>query len=144
MSEPPPSPTVFLDPESASRPYAAMLRPGASLETAVERPRRLHAYGGESDLIVLAAGLLWGVTRAHALLDGNKRASIILADDMLSANGHHLAGSDDDLTEIALVAAAGTVDEQRVIEMMRPLVREGRPEEGFAARYPVVIERLAA
>lgn len=135
---------VLLDPVRVAARYRELLRPGASLESALERPARLVAYGGEQDPVVLAAGLLWGITRAHALLDGNKRASIVLADELLVANSLRLEGPEDDLYLLAYDAAAGTSDEAQVLERMRALVRPGAAANGFASRYPRVIERLAA
>lgn len=137
------SDTVFL-PASAADRYRSLLRSGATLDAALARPHQLHAYQGEEDPVALAGCLLWAVTRAHALIDGNKRASIVLADEMLAANGRHLEGHDDDLVALALDAAAGSISEQTLVERMRVLARPGQPPARFEDRYPDVIARLAA
>lgn len=133
----------FLDPRLAERPYGPLLRAGMSLATALEAPRRRAHYEGVEDLSALAASLLWAVTRAHALVDGNKRASIVLADDFLSLNGHRLEGSDDALYALAYDAAAGVGGEELVAGRIRACLVPGAPEAPFAARYPDVIARLA-
>lgn len=135
---------IFLDPELESAPYLSMMRAGATLDGALLRPRTLHDYGGVEDLATLAAGLMWAVTRTHALVDGNKRASVCLADRLCAVNGHHLAGADDALYDMTVAAASGTIDEAGLTERMRGVLVAGAPDASFAERYPDVIVRLAA
>ena len=133
----------FLDPRVAESHYAPLLRAGARLCAASDAPRRRAHYEGEQDLACLAAALLWAVTRAHALVDGNKRASVVLADEFLALNGHHLAGAADTLYQLIYTAAAGRSNEAELAAGLRTCLAAGVPERPFAARYPDVIERLA-
>lgn len=133
----------FLDPAAAERPYTPLLRAGSSLRSAIDAPRRRAHYEGVEDLAALAASLLWAVTRAHALVDGNKRASIVLADEFLDLNGHRLEGADDDLYQLAYDAAAGVGDEELVSGRIRACLAQGTAKAPFSARYPDVIARLA-
>jgi prophage maintenance system killer protein len=130
----------FLDRSSVS-PYAHSYRAGASLDGAIERPARLAHYTGASDLAVLAASLLVAVTRAHALVDGNKRASICLCDEFLALNDHHLEGSTDELARLGWDAPG--LSEEEVVERIRPLVAPGPPSASFGDRHPAVMSNLA-
>jgi prophage maintenance system killer protein len=47
----------------------------------------------------LAAAILVAVTERHAQIDGNKRASIRLAEAFLAENGHRL---EDDMERLAV------------------------------------------
>lgn len=134
---------VFLKADKVEDYYRSILIPGKSLKSAVEAPMRLYHYEGVRDILTLAARLLWSVTRAHALSDGNKRASVILADDFLQANGLRLKGTDDDLYDMVYGAAANTIDEQEVARRMQLLTALGPSEYPFEERYPQVIDRLA-
>lgn len=135
---------VFLDPQQVEEDYRRIAYPGKSLASAVEAARRRHHYEGEQDLAVLATSILWGVTRAHALLDGNKRASIVLADRFLNLNGCHLEGADDDLYDLAYDAAdSQRADEKVALERMRNLLVRGSVDTPFEDRYPDVIYRLS-
>jgi death-on-curing family protein len=134
---------AFLDSEKVESHYTSILIPGKSLKSAVEAPMRLHHYEGERDLLKLAARLLWSVTRAHALTDGNKRASAILTDDFLMANGLRFKGSDDDLYDLFYQAAASAIDEEEVCRRLPFLTAFGPSDIPFEERYPDVIYRLA-
>lgn len=65
------------------------LRDAPLLESALARPRNLHAYG-ETDLFVLAASYAEGIARNHPFIDGNKRTAFLTADLFLTDNGQHL------------------------------------------------------
>jgi death-on-curing protein len=134
---------LFLNAEVELAPWVPLLRAGASLESALEAPRWAFTIEGERDPARLAAKLLWAVTRQHALLDGNKRASICLADRFLALNGLHLEGADDELYWTAYDAAAGAADFELTAKRLALLVSAGAPAEPFELRYPDVIDRLA-
>lgn len=137
------TPLRFLDPEQAARPYRKLLRPGCSLHGAIAAPVRLAHYERLEDPCKLAGSLLWAVTRAHALTDGNKRASIILADLFLRENGLRLEGEDDALYALAYDAAASSVSESTIRYRLSKLTVEGGHVDSFELRYPDVIHRLA-
>lgn len=134
---------AFLNPEEAERPYAAALRAGETLQGAIDRPRRLAHYEGETALVTLAASLLWGVTRSHCLIDGNKRASLTLTEEFLALNGHRFSEDEDALFELAMAAAEASIDEEGVQRGLDVLVSVGAPERPLADRMPDLIRRLA-
>ena len=49
-----------------------LVRPN-DLAAALERPVNRCHYSGECDLFVLASDYVYGIGKAHALVDGNKR-----------------------------------------------------------------------
>lgn len=114
---------------------------GRPIEASLAAAANRAAYG-ETDPSVLAAAVLWSVARSHPLNDGNKRASLVLADLVLAANGHRLDGADEDLVLLAARAAAGRIDEGSVPEAVATLVARGAPASPFGARHPEVIRRL--
>jgi death-on-curing family protein len=134
---------TFLDPATAAVPYAPALRAGASLEGAIQSAERRHHYAQEEDLCRLAAAILVAVTESHALIDGNKRASIRLAEAFLAENSHRLEDDEDELVALTWDAAAGDDDEDRTAERLRALCRPGRPPAPLDERLPRVMERLA-
>ncbi len=56
------------------------------LAAGVNRPRSKWSYGGEEDLTVLAAEYAFGVGKAHAFTDGNKRICFLAALTFLERN----------------------------------------------------------
>ena len=132
----------FLDAVEVDARYSELLRGGESLEGAVLRPERRYRYEDVNDLAELAAALLVAVNRRHALVDGNKRASITLGDEFLALNGYRLDGDDQELAALVWEVAAG-LDEAETLERLRPFVVAGAPAEPFPDRYPAVIEALA-
>lgn len=134
----------FLDPGEIGRRYASEVRGGESLANTVERPRRLHHFEGRQDIVLLAASLLRAVNDRHALIDGNKRASMRLTDEFLQLNGHRLEGSPELLAQIGWTAGRhGYQDDEALAEVLRPLVVEGATDTTFDERYPEVIADLA-
>ena len=57
------------------------------LDSAMDRPKTLSAYGDEPSLFDLAAALCFGIVKNHPFLDGNKRTGIHAALDFLEING---------------------------------------------------------
>lgn len=134
----------FLDPEEIDARYSDQVRGGESLGHTVERPRRLNHFEGVDDLVLLAAALLRAVNDKHALLDGNKRASMRLTDEFLGLNGHRLDGPDELLIEIGWTAGRhGYETDEALAEVLRPAVVMGAPDLPFDERYPDVIADLA-
>ena len=91
------------------------LRDQGLLESALARPRNLHAYG-ETSLTVLAASLGFGLARNHPFVDGNKRTAYVAVETFLALNGIALLASDAECVVAMLDIAAGAL-----------------PEAGFAA-----------
>jgi death on curing protein len=81
------------------------------LESAMARPRQLHAYGSPG-LIELAAAYAAGVVRNHPFVDGNKRVGFMLAYVFLVRNGYRFAASEAAATQAVLGLASGALSEQ--------------------------------
>ncbi len=62
------------------------LRDKGLLESALDRPVQLAAYGGP-DACDLAAAYAWGIARNHPFLDGNKRTAYVCCMLFLRVNG---------------------------------------------------------
>jgi death-on-curing protein len=134
---------VWLDADAVAARYTGILRAGADLAAAIWRPRWAYALGRERDIGRLAGQLLVSVTRAHALIDGNKRASVVLCEEFLAVNGLRLADDEDALYAIAMTAAAGAEEEQ-VLGPLSALVRAGAPAQPIDRRLPGLMHRLAS
>ena len=78
------------------------------LDSAVNRPRQLFAYG-EPDLFALAAAVADGIVRNHPFLDGNKRAGFMAAALFLEANGWSFWATEEDVVVRTLALAAGAI-----------------------------------
>jgi len=71
------------------------LRDSGLLDSALARPRNLHAYG-EKDVFQLAASYAEGLSQNHPFVDGNKRVAFQAADTFLDKNGYELLPSKGD------------------------------------------------
>ena len=116
MSEP-----VWLEREDALGIHDLMLaqhgglagvRDEGMLESALARPKNLHAYGTES-IPALAAGYASGVVKNHPFLDGNKRTGFMLAATFLELNGFELTASEESVVIQTLGLAASEVTEEQ-------------------------------
>ena len=85
------------------------------LEAALASPRNLWAYGGEEDLLRLAAHLLVSLAKAHGYSDGNKRIAIISAVAFLGANGVDLSFGAGELVP-QTIRAARCQEQDRAVE----------------------------
>ena len=68
---------------------ASGMRDRTLLEAAVARPVNKHSYG-ETDPFELATAYAFGIAKAHAFVDGNKRTALVTALTFLLVNGHHV------------------------------------------------------
>lgn len=91
------------------------LRDGALVEMGAARPLNLWAYG-EPDICDLAAAYAFGLAKAHAFVDGNKRTALVTALTFLRLNG------------VLLVP-----DQVAAVRMMEGLAESRVPEPEFAA-----------
>ena len=104
------------------------------LESALARPRQLHAYGDpEPDLADLAAALASGLARNHPFVDGNKRTAHVAYRTFLELNGTELDATDEEKYLTMLSLAEGKLSEQGFAGWLRARMRtRGRRE----ARQP--------
>lgn len=83
---PPAIVTIIHDRQIARHGGAAGVRDRGLLDGALARPRNLLAYG-DPDLHDLAAAYAFGIAKAHAFVDGNKRTAFVTAATFLRLNG---------------------------------------------------------
>lgn len=94
-----------------------------ALESAMDRPRNLAAYG-EPDLAALAAAYAFGIARNHPFVDGNKRTAAVISETFLALNGYELIASDAELVVAFLALAAGELSEEEMADWFRSHSRE--------------------
>ncbi len=71
------------------------IRDAGLLDSALARPKNLHAYG-ENDVFQLAASYAESIARNHPFVDGNKRTAFASAGIFLRHNGNDLQPSTGD------------------------------------------------
>ncbi len=91
------------------------VRDAGLLQSALARPRQLHAYGDKPDVIDMAAAYTAGIIRNHPFIDGNKRTGFLVGVLFLELNGHDLESAG----QAILSLAAGTLDEPALAAWLR-------------------------
>lgn len=89
------------------------------VESALHRPRNVHAYGEDVDLADLAAAYLFGFAQKQGFVDGNKRTAVATMLVFLSINGTPLHVPGPELYRIAMAVANAEVEEAEVAEWIR-------------------------
>ena len=87
------------------------VRDMALLDSAMDRPKNLLAYGDNPSLFDLAAALCFGIVKNHPFLDGNKRTGLLSARAWLFLNGQVFEPTEVDEVTMMVSVADGTVDE---------------------------------
>jgi death on curing protein len=95
------------------------MRDSGLLESALARPRHLHAYAVNPDVIELAAAYTFGIIRNHPFVDGNKRTGFVVGVLFLEMNGYRLIASEEDATQAVLSLADGTLAEAAFAAWLR-------------------------
>jgi death on curing protein len=91
---------------------AAGTRDIGLLESALARPKQLHAYrGARASLSRLAAAYASGIVRNHPFVDGNKRTAFVTCLLFLRLNGVVLDVSQQEKYRSFMALAAGDLDE---------------------------------
>jgi death-on-curing protein len=88
----------------------AGMRDARRLESAVQRPRNIHAYG-KPTLGEMAAAYAAGIVQGHPFVDGNKRTGFAAAAVFLFMNEWRLNASEAETTIQVLGLAAGEISE---------------------------------
>jgi death on curing protein len=99
------------------------IRDAALLESAVMTPQA--AFGGHElhpDMPSKCAAYLYHISQAHAFVDGNKRAAMAAALTFARLNDHEINADDDELIEIGLGVAAGTMGKDELTERFRRII----------------------
>ena len=89
----------------------AGIRDAGLLESALARPRQLHAYDRKAGIVEMAAAYIAGVIRNHPFIDGNKRVGFVIGLLFLEINGYRFTASEEDAAGIVMDLAAGAIDE---------------------------------
>ncbi len=90
---------------------SAEIRDMGLLESALDRPRNLLAYGDNPSLFDLAAAYCAGIVRSHPFVDGNKRAGLLAAVAFLDLNGYVFRPTEADAVLVTMALATGELDE---------------------------------
>lgn len=94
------------------------LRDGDLLESALARPMNRFAYG-ETDLHVLATAYAFGIAKAHAFVDGNKRTAFVTCVTFLRANGVTAMFHQVEIVRMMEGLASGAIDDNLFVEWLR-------------------------
>jgi len=81
---------IIHDRQIARHGGAAGMRDMRLLEAAMERLRNKAAYAADPRLEDIAAAYAFGIAKAHAFVDGNKRAAFVTSATFLRLNGFGL------------------------------------------------------
>ena len=89
---------------------ASGMRDEGLFDSALARPRNLHAYQPECTLADLAAADGHGFAKNHAFVDGNKRIAFLAIGLFLEMNGYTLTAKPVDAIAAMMAVAAGELD----------------------------------
>jgi death-on-curing protein len=101
----------------------------AMLESALAAVPNRHGYE-HAGLAECAATYAFHLTNAHAFVDGNKRVGLASAVAFLRLNGAELAASSDELHDVILAIADGSVSRDDADAWFASRVRESRGDAG--------------
>ena len=87
------------------------LRDEGLLDSALTRPKNIHAYKPECTLADLAAAYAFGLSKNHPFVDGNKRAAFLSIGLFLAINGDSFQPDPVDAIHFILALANGDLDE---------------------------------
>lgn len=89
------------------------------LEAALARPQQKRHYEPDADLATLAAAYAFGLAKAHAFNDGNKRAAFLTAVIFLGLNGKDLDATEAEVVQAMTALAAGSLSESDMAAWIR-------------------------
>jgi death-on-curing protein len=89
------------------------VRDDGLLDSALLAAAQRQHYEG-ADLATCAATYAFHLTRNHPFADGNKRVGAAVAEIFLRLNGAQLSASNDEIVELFLRIAAGTISREEV------------------------------
>ncbi|MEF0939233.1 type II toxin-antitoxin system death-on-curing family toxin [Rhizobium sp. BR 362] len=124
-------PIIFLDQKLVIRSHSKLvkrfggisgLRDDNLLISALARARQKATYGCH-DICELAAAYLFGISKNMAFVDGNKRASLLIATVFLKENGYEIEATDAHLYALTLGVANGEIDEEGATRFFRDFAK---------------------
>ncbi len=123
------------------------VREGNLLESALTRPRQLHAYGDPPpDFADLAATLAHGLARNHPFVDGNKRTAYVVCRTFLLVNEADLIASAEEKYLHILGLAEGQITLEEFAAWLRAHIQitpKNRIQEPRIRRRAVAKKRAA-
>ena len=87
---------------------SAGIRDDNMLESALAKPRQLHAYG-QPTAYEMAAAYAFGIVKNHPFVDGNKRAGFVAAYTFLGINGIDFTAPEEEAVLFTRGLAAGDI-----------------------------------
>ncbi len=100
------------------------IRDEGALESALMAPENRFYYEQE-DEIGCAAADAYHLTKAHAFIDGSKRVAAVATETFLKVNGVELKASDEELLDIYLGIADGSLSREQVERKLRRWASKG-------------------
>ncbi len=89
------------------------IRDKTLLESALQKPKNLYAYGEPPPSVAaMAASYAYGIIKNHPFLDGNKRTAFVVCVLFLQLNGLKLDVSQKDKYETFISLASGSLSEK--------------------------------
>ncbi len=95
------------------------VRDEPALEAALARARQKWHYEPKSDLAALAAAYAFGLSKAHAFNDGNKRTAFLTAVIFLGLNRKDLDATESEVVQAMVALAAGSLSEADLATWIR-------------------------
>lgn len=86
-------------------------RDAGLVESALARPRNLHAYNEHATIPELAAAYCYGLAKNHGFVDGNKRVAAVVCELFLELNGFRFTAEDAEWLQVMLTVADGSLGE---------------------------------
>ncbi len=95
------------------------IRSEYALESALSRPEAKWTYEENPDLALLAAAYGFGLVKAHAFVDGNKRVAFMTMYTFLGLNGYDLETPEAEAVEVMLDLVDGAISEKDLTAWIR-------------------------
>lgn len=83
------------------------------LESALARPRQIHAYVDDPSMPAMAAAYAFGIAKNHPFTDGNKRTAWVVCAAFLELNGRRVTATQADVVAAMLGLASGEISEEQ-------------------------------
>lgn len=97
------------------------------IESALARPQNRYVYQSDSDLAELAAAYLFGLTKNHGYVDGNKRVGFAAAATFLMLNGLRLTAPEKEAYEAVIAVVDGLFSEADLADWIRSHTKPRQP-----------------
>ena len=98
-----------------------------ALEAALARAQQKWHYEPSADLATLAAAYAFGLSKAHAFSDGNKRTAFITMMAFLGLNDKELTATEGDVVQAMIALADGSLSEAALADWVRARLTASRP-----------------